>query len=185
MKVLLIILFPVLLFAQQRQNLSYEPVAQSYAHEQRTGYFQTIDTLDILTYQAWNPARTMSAKLVMLTDLPQGLGGRVLTFVRDDTIIVEPDTIRFARFTFRGKKQIRQNFTMIRVSASSYDLFNSKGRLIRREFVGDPELVFKDARFRKDRALIKNKIKKKKKRIKSDGSPNSRAAQEHSRRAAA
>jgi len=157
-------IFPSLLFAQDmRQNLSYEPVAQSYAREQRTGLLQTVDTLDILTYQAWNPDSTRDAQLILLTDLPQGLGRRVLTFVRDDTIIVEPDTIRFARFTFRGKKQIRQDFTMIRVSASSYDLFNSKGKFVNREFISDPELVFKDARFRKDKGKIKNKLRKKKK----------------------
>jgi len=164
---LLISLFPVLLFAQQRQNMSYELVAQGYAREQRIGYFQVIDTLDVLTYQAWNPDSTMSAKLVMLTDLPQGFGGRVLTFVRDDTVIVEPDTVKFARFFMRGKKQIRQDFMMIRIAAGSYDRFDSKGRVIRREFVGDPELVFKDARFRKDDVRIKKELKRRKKEKKT------------------
>jgi len=156
-----ILFLPTLLFAQQRQNMTYD--VEPFAREHRIGHLQGIDTLDVLTYRSWNVNNTKGAKYVQLLDLPQGFGARAEVFVRDDTVIVEPDTIRFARFTFRGKKQIRQDFTMIRVSDESYDKFNSKGRLIRREFVSDPELVFKDARFRKDKGKIKNKLRKKKK----------------------
>lgn len=163
MKTLLFIFLPALLFAQQRQNMSYG--VNLFAREHRVGHLQDIDTLDVLVYQAWNPARTVGAKLVLLTDLPQGFGARVLTFAID-TFIVEPDTIKFARFFFRGKKQVRQDFMMVRVSVGSYDRFDSKGGLVRREFVGDPELVFKDQRFRKDKRKIENKLKNKKRKNK-------------------
>ena len=167
MKTLFLLFLPTLLFGQQaRQNLTYE--IDIFVNEYNN-ISSWPDTIDLLTYVAWNPAVTNTNQAItwaLTIDVPQGFGARVGTFVKNDTTIFEPDTLRFARIIRKNKKQTREDFELIKVTKGSYDLFNSKGKLVRREFVGDPELVFYAKDFRKDKCKITSELKKLKKRKK-------------------
>ena len=165
MKTLFLLFLPTLLFGQQtRQNLTYE--IDVFVNEYNN-ISSWPDTIDLLTYVAWNPAVTNTNQAItwaLTTDVPQGFGARVGTFVKNDTTIFEPDTLRFARIIRKNKKQTREDFELIKVTDGSFDLFDNKGKLVRREFVGDPELVFYAKDFRKDRDKITGELKKRKKK---------------------